>query len=308
MSTTVIVDGNSVGYTEHHGTRLNSGDLQTQSIFGFCHKARHLRIGYPGCDLLVLWDGRADWRFELHPPYKSNREDDPKKIEIKREYQKARPYISKALDCLGIKQVTVGTHEADDMAGYLTRKLTEASPDNRVVLLTTDHDWYQMVRPNVVVRNPKDPAFILKHSNFTDITGYRTPIAFLEGKALQGDVSDVIPGIPQLGEKTACEFLAEWGSVFNFFKAVDSGAYTPKTRASKTAKSLHPEQFLASPEGRRIFFRNLKLMQLLNVQKPNPHDVRVVKGALDVEKFSVLCEELAFMSILRDMDAFIEPF
>lgn len=118
----------------------------------------------------------------------------------------------------------------------------------------------------------------------------------------------MISGIPNIGEKTACEFLATWGSVFNFFKAVDSGAYTPKQRNTKTAKSLHPEQVLASPEGRRIFLRNLRLMQLLRVEPPKPSDVRIERGKLNVEAFGELCEELAFMSILKDMDKFILPF
>lgn len=307
MTTTVLLDANSIGYYEHYGARLNSGDLQTQSIFGFVHKARALKIAYPGCGIMALWDGRADWRFEMCPSYKSNRADDPKKAAVKAEYQKARPYIGTALQHMGVRQITSDFHEADDLAGYFVKRLS-ANPENRIVLHTSDHDWYQMVRENVVIRDPKEADFILRRNNFQEITGYRTPLAFLEGKALQGDASDVIPGIPKLGEKTAAEFLATWGSVFNFFAAVDSGEYVPKKRASKTATSLHPEEFLASREGRKIFLRNLKVMQLLNVAKPNEAVTRVVQGKPDKEAFASLCEELAFVSILRDLDNFFKPF
>jgi 5'-3' exonuclease len=165
-----------------------------------------------------------------------------------------------------------------------------------------------MIGPNVVIRDPKTADFVLKTSNFQEVTGYRTPLAFLEGKALQGDDSDVIPGIPKMGEKTAAEFLATWGSVFNFFKAVDSGEYTPKKRTSEKAKSLHPEEFLASPQGRRIFLRNLKIMQLLNVARPQEGEMVVKPGAVNKQAFAELCEELAFSSILRDLDRFFAPF
>jgi 5'-3' exonuclease len=307
MSTTILIDGNSVGYAEHYATTLKAGELQTQAVFGFIRRIRDLRTGYPDCIPVVLWDGRAEWRYQLCPTYKSNRDNDPKKAAIKEAYVAQRPYIARALEHLGVRQMTAATHEADDMAGYLVKKLT-ATQENRVVLLTGDRDWCQLVRPNVSVRDVRDPAWFLNERNFLDRMGYKTPMAFLEGKALQGDSSDVIPGVGGIGEKGAAEFLATWGSVGSFYKAVDSGQYTPASRASKTAKTLHPEQHLASREGREAFLRNLKMMQLLNVATPKPQDVRVIKGTPDKDKFAELCEELAFSSYLRDLDNFFTPF
>lgn len=309
MSTTILVDGNSVGYGEHYATKLKSGDLETQSIYGFVHKMRQLRVGYQNCTPIVLWDGRAQWRFDMHPEYKSNREDDPKKIAIKREYQKARPYIAKALEALGIRQMTAMSHEADDMAGLLTKKLS-ANPANRIVLLSGDHDWIQLVRPGVTWRDARDATNYVTLDNLLDKTGYKTPLAFLEGKALQGDSSDVIPPVSYrgIGKGTAPQFLARWGSVMNFFKAVDSGAYVPLSRKDPSAATVHPEQALASLEGRKAFARNLKLMQLLNVATPQPADVRLVTGKLDRERFRDLCDELAFLSITKDFDNFLSAF
>lgn len=307
MPTTILVDGNSVGYAEHYATKLKSGDLETQAVFGYVRRMRDMRIGYPQCTPVVLWDGRADWRFELCPSYKSNRDDDPKKVAIKQAYQEQRPYIARALQHIGVRQMTAMTHEADDMAGYMTAKLTQ-NPANTVVLLTGDHDWHQLVRPGVQVRDVRDPAFFLTAKDFLNKTGYATPMAFLEGKALQGDSSDVIPGVGGIGETGAMEFLATWGSVFAFFRAVDSGAYTPQARKAKNAKTLHPEQMLASVEGRKAFLRNLKMMQLINVAPPKASDVSVVMGKPDKDKFAELCEELNFQSYLRDLDNFFKPF
>lgn len=303
-----LIDANSVGYFEHYGTKLTSGDLETQSIFGFVHRARTLKLQYPGSEIIALWDGRAQWRFDLCPSYKSNRDDDPRKKANKEAYAKARPFITRALQHLGVRQLTARHHEADDLAGLLCSQILARDPENRIVLHTGDHDWYQLIRPGVVLRDHTRPDFVLRHDNFKEHTGYNSPIAFLEGKALQGDSSDVIPGIPKLGEATALEFLTTWGSVRNFFNAVDAGEYEPKKRASTTAKTLHPEQVLASPDGRRTFVRNLKVMQLLNVQPPGPGEVTLIKGKPDKEAFADLCGELAFMSILKDIDNFFAPF
>lgn len=302
-----IVDGNSVGYAEHYATKLKSGELETQAVFGFIRKMRELKTGYPGCRPLVLWDGRAQWRFDLWPQYKSNRDNDPKKAKIKEAYVAQRPFIARAIEHLGIRQLTALDAEADDMAGHLTNRLA-ANPEVKVVLFTGDHDWIQLIRENVVWRDVKDPANLIKPANLLDKTGYKTPLAFLEGKCLQGDTSDVIPGVGGIGEGTAPQFLAQWGSVGSFLKAVDSGAYVPAKRKAKNAKTPHPEEFLASRDGRAAFLRNLKLMQLLNVAQPDPARVKVVPGALDRDKFAALCEELAFFSILKDLDNWLAPF
>lgn len=305
---TVLVDANNIGYTEHYATKLRSGGLETQAVFGFIRKMREIRQQYQGCKIVVLWDGRAQWRFDLVPSYKSNRDNDPKKLAIKEAYVAQRPYIARALQHLGITQFTCSVAEADDMAGFLSRKITADNPNNLVVLLSGDHDWWSLVNDRVIVRDPADSATLITAANFEEKSGYSSPIAFLQGKALQGDPSDVIPGIEGLGPGTAKKLLAKWGSVPAFFQAVDSGAYAPASRKSEDAKSLHPEQILASPEGRKLFVRNMKMMALANAPKPDPQTVQYNPGKLDRQAFENLCQELAFFSLLKDMDNFISPF
>lgn len=310
MSTTILIDGNSVGYAEQYGTKLTNAGMETQAVFGFIRKMRDIKVGYPGATPMVLWDGRAKWRFDMWPLYKSNRDNDPKKAAIKKAYVAQRPYIARALECLGVRQVTSMNDEADDLAGYFVPLLTE-NPDNRVVLLTGDHDWMQLVRPGVTWVDARGGSTLdyVSHETLLQKTGYKTPLAFLQGKCLHGDTSDVIPGVGGIGKDSAPGFLAQWDSnVHNFFKAVDSGKYTPQTRKGKTAKTPHPEERLASMEGRKTFLRNLKLMQLLNVRKPDPAGMRIVKGAVDPDKFGELCDELGFMSITSRIDEYIEPF
>ena len=298
MSKILIIDANSIGYAAHYAVKLTAGDLQTQAVFGFIKTMRELRLVYPDFTPMVLWDGRAEWRFKLCPTYKSNRDNDPKKAAIKEAYVAQRPYIARALNALGVRQMTVMTHEADDMAGHLVTQLSR-NPANQIQLITGDGDWLQLVRPNVAWRDMRDDAKQIDANNFFDKTGYKTPYSFLQGKCLQGDSSDVIPGVGGIGEKKAPVFLAEFGSVSNFWKQCDDGTFKPR---------LKMHQNLASKEGRLNYAKNLHMMQLLKVKPPAADDVRNDPGKFDQDKFEDLCGELAFTSLLRTMDSFVVPF
>lgn len=293
-----LIDGNSWGHACNHATKLKSGDMETQAVFGFLQRLRNVVANEPGRTFQVLWDGRAQWRFDLHPDYKSNRANDPKKIAAKESYAKQKPYLVRALRALGVRQLTVATHEADDMAGYLVDRLA-ADPANDINLYTGDHDWLQLIRLNVEWHDSLDRKNVIRARNFFDKTGYKTPFNFLEGKCLQGDSSDVVPGVGGIGEKGAPEFVAEFGSVRRFWQAVDTGAFVPTKKA---------HQRLASEEGRAIFRKNFRLMQLLRVQKPDPSAVQVDRGACDKDAFQDVCFELGFTSIANNVDHFTRPF
>lgn len=298
MAKTLIIDGNSIGHASHHGTKLNSGDLQTQAVFGFVKTMRELRVVYPDFTPIVLWDSKAKWRFELLPSYKSNRSNDPKKVADKQSYDDQMPYIKSMVSSLGIKQMTVSGYEADDMAGYLVSAIS-SDPENEIVLITGDKDWLQLVRTNVSWRDLRDDSRVINAKTFYDKTGYKNPVQFLQGKCLQGDASDVIPGVGGIGEKGAPEFLAQFGSVYEFWRQVDSGEFVPTKKAWIA---------LASKEGRKTFYRNLKVMQLIRVPKPEKDLVTVDAGSFDKEQFAVQCEDLAFGSILNNLDTFLKVF
>lgn len=299
MSKLLIVDGNSVGHAAHRGRILSAAGVQTQAIYGTIRSLRNICIEYPDFPIIVLWDGRAQWRFDMHPQYKSNRDSDAKKVEERAHYSKAKPYIIRGLSALGIKQMLVSTHEADDMAGVLIGNMKRVDPDAEIVMISGDEDWIQLLRDKITWRDWRDDSRIVTLDNLMDKTGFRTPYGFLEGKALQGDTSDVIGGVGGIGAKGAPEFIAEFGSVREFWRLCSSGEFKPKKKAHLN---------LFSGEGRGLFVRNLKLMQLIKPVKPKREHITVYPSTFDQPAFRELCEELSFMSILRDMTNFIEPF
>lgn len=328
---THLIDANAWGYECQQGTVLRSGRMQTQAVFGVIRRMRDVRTRWPQGTPLVLWDGRAQWRYDLYPAYKGNRESSPERVAMRESYAEQKPYIQRALSALGVRQITAFTHEADDLAGHFTCKLS-ADPEHYITLFTGDQDWLQMIRPNVCWRDLRDSTRYVHHGNFYDYTGCKTPLEFLERKCLMGDSSDTITGVGGLGEKKAQEFIATWGSVRKFWAACDSGEHAPKLKAElslwKGVCEYSRDQWGAKfvetgrtdprdfdkhmkswpGQGRAIFKRNFQLMQLLKVDPPKPENINVIERRFDPAAFREVCEELSFGSILRSFDDFIEPF
>lgn len=293
----ILVDGNSIGHANHNGTKLTNCGLQIQAIYGTLKTINALARNNPGATIMVLWDGRAQWRFDTLPSYKSNRSAVAEKQRLSKEaYKDQMPYLRLGLKLLGVRQVLALDREADDLAGYFSRVLSDAG--RRVLMLSGDQDWIQLIRENVDWLDPiRDNLVTL--GNLFEFSGYRTPQAFLEGKVLRGDSSDCIPGVGGIGEKGAPEFLAEFGSVQAFLAQCDAGEFIPKKKA---------HQNLASEAGRAAFERNMKLMNLIDAGKPEKTSTRVIEGAFSREKFEIFCAKLAFVSIIRELDQWTERF
>lgn len=296
MASTIIFDGNAVSHRFHNTPALSVGGMEVQAIFGFIRAIHVVSKQYPGWDMLALWDGRAQFRYDLYPEYKANRATPDAKQQASREsLNKQRPFIKKGLQLLGVRQAMHSALEADDLAGYFAPRLAAAGND--VVLVTGDQDWLQLVGPRVQWYDPIRDRRVT-HTNFFEETGYMTPEAFLQGKALMGDTSDGITGVPKIGEKKAAEILAQFETVDNFFVDVDHGGFTPKYVIHKN---------LASEEGRAIFRRNMQLMDLRNRSSMPPGDMNITKPAFSRQNFEFFCSKLAFRSILKDLDGFLQP-
>lgn len=330
MSKTLLIDANSIFHAAQHAVKLSSGELETQAVFGAIKTARELRVVYPDFNQLWCHDTKATWRYNLHPEYKSNRHQNAKMTTARDALNEQRPYIKRALSSLGLKQVTVNEYEADDIIGHLSEKLAKSS-GGEVGIITGDRDLLQLVKPNVWWRDIRDDARLVTMKNFFDYTGCKTPYGFLETKCLQGDSSDCISGVGGIGEKGAPEFIAEFGSVRAFWQMCDDRDFIPTKKPHvnlwKGVSPLTKEEWIKTydgdPEdekslkehmskwvgqGRKIFNRNMRMMQLLKVAKPDPKEVRMITGKLDVDAFAELCEELSFGSILKNLDNFCNAF
>lgn len=325
----LLIDGNGIGYAAQQAVKLTCGGMETQAAFGIIKTMRELRAEHPSYVPFWLWDGRAEWRFKLHPEYKSNRRDTPEKVAMKEAYAKQKPYIERLLRHLGVRQMTAYKMEADDLAGYFVGKMA-SEPGVKVGLISGDGDWAQLVRQNVWWKDPRDDAKFIDAANFYDKTGCKSPLEYLETKILTGDTSDCISGVGGLGADRAPQFIAEFGSMREFWRRCASGEHKPKGKiqqrllgacehdadawaalyagdpADDKARKKHMDAWPG--QGRILYRRNFQLMQLLRVGPPNKAEVLTDPGKFDKEAFAQVCEELAFTSILRNLDEFTSYF
>jgi 5'-3' exonuclease len=290
MSTVLLIDGNALGFASQLGmTRLSNGDQATHAILGFLTTLRKLTLPPTANRLpIVLWDGEASWRKDLLPSYKANRRDDPKKIKVKDEYKSQSPFIRQSLIHLGIDQMLSMSCEADDLAGAYARLLSAKGHD--VELITGDQDWLQMVSPKVSWHDPiRDRKVDVM--NFEDFTDYPSTKQFLEAKALQGDTSDNIKGVGGIGKVGAKKLLERFGSV----------------EAMLESEEKVPVAWQRLRERPAPFYRNMDLMRL-DGRHPSIKERKIIKGRWNREAFENLCNELAFMSISKNLDSWIKPF
>lgn len=300
----VLIDGNSLGYYHHNGARLRAGGKETQAIFGFMRSLSDYVNRYPRHMVIVLWDGHAQWRYDLLPEtadhcgYKGGRDDDPKQAAMRQAYREARPEIQEACRLLGIRQISCPTAEADDLAALLIEQSEKKGCRN--VVITGDGDWYQLVSDLTELYNIRTTDRV-RMDNFKALTGYESPRAFVEGKCLMGDTSDKVPGVGMIGEGRAAEVLAEFGSIANLIKRGRS------EDISKWPKYLR--DFVTDAKGGlSILKRNLKLMDLSRTPRPDSNSIVVDHGTPDIDALRRFCEERRFESFLLGFEHFVASF
>jgi 5'-3' exonuclease len=304
MKGMLIIDGMSIAHAANAATPLAAGDQPTQAVFGFLRSLRVACAKFPMFTPIIAWDG-VSWRNSFYADYKINRNKVPeKKYEIEQAATKAqlksqKPLIRQALGHLGVRQIAALNLEADDIAGMLVRKKT---PEQRVLLISGDKDWVQLIGPGVGWFDPIRDMSITPATLFERL-GVKTPRAWLECKALMGDTADNIPGVGGIGEKGAKELLNTYESVANFRNMV----------LDKTIKVEDlPKKFrdLAEAEDKHEnFLRNLRLMDLNHPDIPQPVRLVISSGTkADIDAFRGLCTELQFDSIARDIESWCAPF
>ena len=302
-----IVDGNSIGFAANSATSLRAGNLPTQAINGMLRKVREIVEMFGAESVIILWDGKS-WRKEVSMDYKANREANPKMVQEREQYRIQRPYISRGLRLLGVSQIVAQNMEADDLAGKIVPQLV--SRGNQVRLVTGDRDWLQLIQKGVTWTDHRSDKRC-NLGNFTEVTGFRNSREFVQGKALQGDASDNIKGVGGIGEKGAKDLLKCFGSVEAFLNETrDYCLKVHNETLGKNSKDLPKawRTFADDQEAQERFYDNMRLMDLASPHVPKPVGLTQVKQPLDLDGFRAFCGEVAFHSVLNDMDRFIAPF
>lgn len=215
--TLLLVDGHYFAYRSFFAIRglSNSRGEPTNAVFGFVKALRKMLGDVKPDAAAVVWDaGLPERRMELLPTYKQQREETPDDL------QRQLPLIEEAVTALGVRNVSLPEHEADDViASYAVQALAQDA-GMRVVIATNDKDIYALAgdRVQIYTTGKNETAgnaegFALLGVSEVEAKWGVRPEMIPDVLALTGDAADNIPGVPGVGPKTAAKLVREGGRV-----------------------------------------------------------------------------------------------
>lgn len=244
----------------------------TNGIFGFCRILKKIEEKHKPDYLAVAWDvNRNTFRKELYSEYKAHRKETRKELSTQFETMK------KLLDFIGIYSIVDEGFEADDIIGSMAEKYKK---DVHVIIVSKDRDVLQLIDENVDVwlltsktddileklnlskddiGDCLDRCFPFDYKRFKDYYGI-TPSQLIDLKAVCGDKSDNIPGIPGVGEKTAEYLLKEFLCLENVIHFLNSNSQQEIDEKQNKIKALGCTRFSFKPIINDIHGENLGLM------------------------------------------------
>ena len=238
MKRLVVIDGKSVfyrGYYAMPGLSMADG-TPTGGVYGFVSLAIELIKKLEPDYVAVAWDKRGTnirKRRELYPEYKAGRKPAPD------DFYQQIPILHELLDAFGWPLYEIDDYEADDIMGAFARQAESRGIET--CLITSDLDALQLISPMTKVYAMKNglrniEEFTAEH--FEEKYGIRTE-QFLDLKALKGDSSDNLPGVPGIGEKTAVKLLQEYETLDGVYGHLDEQKGALRTKLENGRESAY---------------------------------------------------------------------
>lgn len=280
-----IIDGKSVFYRGYYAMpNLATKDgTPTGGVFGFATMAleviKRLKPDY----VAVAWDKpktNIRKRLEIYPAYKAGRKPAPP------DFYEQIPVLHELLDAFGWPLYELDDYEADDIMGTLAVKARAKGLET--LLVTSDLDMLQLVNGNVkVYALKKGLSNIELYSPDTFRAKYGIEVhQFLDLKALKGDSSDNIPGVPGIGEKTAVELLQQYQTL----DAIYDNLVLIKDSVRKKLEAGKESAYMS------------KKLGAIWIDAPLPLDLERMDGHnADPARIKELLEKLEFRSLVRQL-------
>ena len=242
----LLIDAYALIYRAYYALirapRITSKGLNTSAIFGFCNTLDDVLRKENPTHVAVCFDPKGGtFRHEAYPEYKAQRDAQPEDITL------SIPYIKDILAANNITVIEVPGYEADDVIGTLSRKAE--GEGYLTLMMTPDKDYGQLVTDKVLMYRPalKGAGFEVRGvKEVCEKYGISAPSQVIDLLALEGDVSDNIPGCPGVGEKTAVKLIGEWGSVENLIENVDSLKGAVQKKISENIDKIKFSKFLVT--------------------------------------------------------------
>jgi DNA polymerase-1 len=239
-----LVDGNNLAYRAYFALPeelATTEGFPTNALLGFTNMLFKLLTDYRPKGVAVAWDTRPVHRTELAPEYKVDRKPMPDLL--REQFAHFRPIV----EAFGYKNLEFEGWEADDVIATLASRADEAAI--RTCVVSTDRDAFQLCSENVsLMMTPRGVADVHVYTPERVFARYGvTPEQVPDFIGLKGDTSDNIPGVPGIGDKTAGQLVAQYGSLEGVLEHLDE-------LSPGRSKSLreHAEQARSSKELARM--------------------------------------------------------
>lgn len=309
MKKLVLIDGHSILNRAFYGVPelTNSEGLHTNAVYGFLNIMFKILDEEKPDYLTVAFDLSAPtFRHKMYGEYKGTRKPMP------HELVEQVPLIKEALTDMNVCVVTKEGYEADDILGTLAKR---AEAEGMIVsVVSGDRDLLQLATDNIKIRIPKTKK------GTTEIEDYNTaqvvetygvtPVEFIDMKALMGDASDNIPGVPGIGEKTAGAIISKYHSIENAYEHVEEltpnkaknnlKEYYEQAQLSKTLATINintPLEYSFENAGLSDMFTKdaYQLFKRLEFKSMLPHFEKNVESYNDdeLEKSFKIIEDLS---------------
>ena len=284
----LLIDGHSILNRAFYGLPdlTNSEGRHTGAVYGFLNILLRILEEEKPDYLTVAFDlHEPTFRHKLYDAYKGTRKAMPE------ELREQVPLMKEMLTAMGIKIVSMPGYEADDLLGTLAKRSEKLGMD--VTILSGDRDLLQLATEKVMIRLPKTSKgkTVIEdfHAQQVKEKYQVTPPQIIELKALMGDASDNIPGIPGVGEKTATKMIVEFGSIENAY------AHLEEVKPNKARESLRAHYDLASLS---------KTLATIDTDSPLEYSYEEARvGELYTPEAYQLCKKLEFKNLMAKFDS-----
>lgn len=277
----VVIDGNSLLYRAFYALPLlqNRRGEHTNAVYGFTTMLYKLLEEERPDYLAVAFDPpKPSFRVNIDQTYKAQREKTP--AELREQVEKVRDILS----AMQIAVFEIDDFEADDVIGTLADRFVDAGLT--VTVVSGDADLLQLVNDNITVLLTKKGISQMERYDRDQLKSDfgLSPEQIIDYKALKGDPSDNIPGVPGIGEKTARSLLEQYGTIEQLYSNLDQ-------LKVKTAENLK--------NNREQLFRGRDLVTLRRdiPLDLNPDDCRYREP--DYRRLMAIYENLEFKSLLN---------
>lgn len=224
MEKVLIIDGNSILNRAYYGVSgprllMNEDGVYTNAIFGFLSTMQKTLNDENPDYIAVTFDLKAPtFRHKQYDGYKANRKGMPEELAMQ------LPYMKDILRAMNISIFEKEGYEADDIIGTLAKRLSKEN--KKVVILTGDRDSFQLVEENINIKLPFTKVgrtnLITVDEQYLKEKYNLRPIQMIELKALMGDSSDNIPGVPGIGEKIGLSLIQKYENIDNIYKILEN--------------------------------------------------------------------------------------